>query len=105
MFITDGLHGIHLITDSETFYTHINLGSAGGETIDSLVDIVEEIAGHKQQRKCILIAPKGVNVRNSDNTLIQKVLKWEPNTKLRDGMEKTYKWIYDQYISKYGKKL
>ena len=45
-------------------------------------------------------APKGVNGRNSDNTLIKKLLGWEPNTQLRDGMEKTYRWIYDQMASK-----
>ncbi len=27
--------------------------------------------------------------------LIEK-FGWQPNTKLRDGMEKTYRWIYEQ---------
>ena len=44
--------------------------------------------------------PKGVNGRNSDNTLIKKLMGWEPDTKLRVGMEKTYRWIYDQMVSK-----
>jgi nucleoside-diphosphate-sugar epimerase len=35
--------------------------------------------------------------RNSDNTLIQKYLAWEPDIPLRQGLEKTYAWIYDQY--------
>ena len=39
-----------------------------------------------------------MNGRNSDNTLIQKTFGWEPNTKLRDGMEKTYRWIYDEIV-------
>ena len=39
--------------------------------------------------------------RNSDNTLINKVFGWEPDTKLRDGMEKTYRWIYDQMARRY----
>ena len=51
-------------------------------------------------RKYNLAAPKGVNGRNSDNTLIKKVFEWEPDTRLRDGMEKTYRWIYDQMTSK-----
>ena len=42
------------------------------------------------------IGAKGVNGRNSDNTLIQKVFNWKPATKLRDGLELTYRWIYDQ---------
>jgi hypothetical protein len=44
-------------------------------------------------------APKGVNGRNSDNTLIQKIFGWQPGTRLRDGMEKTYRWIYDEMTS------
>jgi GDP-D-mannose 3', 5'-epimerase len=105
MYITDCLKGIHMITDSDTFFEPINLGSAEGVTINQLVDIVEQIAGIKLKRNYNLNAPKGVNGRNSDNTLINKVFNWEPDTKLRDGMEKTYTWIYDQYIAKYGKKL
>jgi nucleoside-diphosphate-sugar epimerase len=105
MYITDCLKGIHMITDSDTFFDPINLGSAEGVTINQLVDIVEDIAKIKLKRNYNLNAPKGVNGRNSDNTLINKVFNWEPNTKLRDGMEKTYAWIYDQYMGKYGKKL
>ena len=37
-----------------------------------------------------------MNGRNSDNTLIKKHLGWEPSITLRDGMEKTYRWIYDE---------
>ena len=92
--------GIYMITESETWHDPINLGSDEGVTINQLVDIVEDIAGIKLKRSYNLSAPKGVAGRNSDNTLIKKVFNWEPNTKLRDGMEKTYKWIYDQMTSK-----
>jgi nucleoside-diphosphate-sugar epimerase len=47
-----------------------------------------------------LSAPKGVNGRNSDNTKILQLMKWEPRIKLRDGMERTYRWIYDQMTKK-----
>jgi nucleoside-diphosphate-sugar epimerase len=65
-------------------------------TINQLVDIVEAIAGLKLERRYNLKAPKGVNGRNSDNTLIQKLLDWEPSISLREGLEKTYRWIYDE---------
>ena len=38
----------------------------------------------------------GVRGRNSDNTLIKEVFGWAPDIRLRDGMERTYAWIYDQ---------
>jgi len=60
------------------------------------VTIVEGIAGVKLERKYSLSAPKGVNGRNSDNTLIQKRFGWEPDTKLKDGLQQTYRWIFDE---------
>jgi nucleoside-diphosphate-sugar epimerase len=95
MYIDDCLKGTQAIMNSE-IVEPLNLGSNELVTITGLVDIVEEIAGVKLKRSYNLNAPKGVNGRNSDNTLIQKYLHWAPDTRLRDGMEKTYRWIYDE---------
>jgi GDP-D-mannose 3', 5'-epimerase len=95
MYISDCLLGVQRITWSDILQP-INLGSSELVSINQLVDIVEEIAGIKLKRSYNLSAPKGVNGRNSDNTLIKKLMGWEPDTKLRDGMEKTYRWIHDQ---------
>ena len=43
-----------------------------------------------------LDAPKGVRGRNSDNTLIEERLGWVPSISLEDGLQNTYKWIFDQ---------
>lgn len=96
MYIDDCLQGIQAIMRSETIDFPINLGSAEKVSINQLVDIVEDIAGIKLKRHYNLAAPKGVNGRNSENTLIKKMLNWEPAIPLRVGMEKTYAWIFDQ---------
>lgn len=101
MYIDDCLQGIDMITHSNILEP-INLGSSELVTINGLVDIVEEIAGVRLERKYNLNAPKGVNGRNSDNTRIHELLGWEPSIALRDGMERTYAWIYDQYRAQYG---
>ena len=98
MYIDDCLQGTQAIMQSE-IEEPINLGSSELVTINQLVDIVEDIAGVKLKRSYNLKAPKGVNGRNSDNTLIKKYLGWEPSVRLRDGLEKTYRWIYDQMAS------
>ena len=102
MYIDDCTCGTQAILESE-IDEPINLGSSELVTINQLVDIVEEIAGIKLQRRYNLHAPKGVNGRNSDNTLIQKYLGWEPSIKLRDGMAKTYAWIESQMLATVGK--
>jgi len=99
MYIDDCIKGIDLIMNSEILEP-INLGSSEAVTVNQLVDIVEEIAGIKLKRNYDLSAPKGVNGRNSDNTRIQQLLHWEPDTSLRAGLEKTYHWIYDQYLAR-----
>jgi len=98
MYIDDCLKGTQVLLNSDILEP-INLGSSEVVTINGLVDLVEKIAGIKLKRSYNLKAPKGVNGRNSDNTLIQKYLRWEPDTRLRDGMEKTYAWIYDQMVN------
>ena len=97
MYIDDCLKGIQLITDGDVVEP-LNLGSSELVSINQLVDIVEDIAGIKLQRSYNLKAPKGVNGRNSDNTLIKKCFDWEPQVRLRDGLEKTYAWIHGEIV-------
>jgi GDP-D-mannose 3', 5'-epimerase len=99
MYIDDCLKGTQMLTASDVIEP-TNIGSSELVTINQLVDIVEEIAAVKLKRNYNLSAPKGVNGRNSDNTKIKQLLGWEPNIRLRDGMEKTYRWIYDQMTKK-----
>ncbi len=97
MYIDDCVKGTQLIADSGILEP-LNLGSSELVTINQLVDIVEDIAGIKLKRTYNLGAPKGVNGRNSDNTLIMEKLGWEPSIKLREGMEKTYRWIEQEMM-------
>ncbi|HET7849746.1 MAG TPA: NAD-dependent epimerase/dehydratase family protein [Pseudolabrys sp.] len=95
MYIDDCLKGTSMIMESD-IVEPINLGSSELVTINQLVDIVERVAGIKLRRRYNLDAPKGVRGRNSDNTLIQQYLGWEPSIRLEDGIEMTYRWIFDQ---------
>ena len=92
MFIDDCIEGTQRIMNSD-LAEPINLGSSQLVTINQLVDIVEEIAGVRLKRTYDLSAPKGVNGRNSDNSMILSRLSWAPSTRLRDGLEQTYRWI------------
>jgi nucleoside-diphosphate-sugar epimerase len=95
MYVDDCVKGTDMIMRSE-IHEPINLGSDELVTINQLVDLAEEIGGVKLKRTYNLSAPKGVNGRNSDNTMILDRLNWEPSIKLRDGLEKTYRWIEEQ---------
>ena len=95
MYIDDCLKGTMDLLHSDITEV-LNIGSSELVSINQLVDIAEEIAGIKVERRYNLSAPKGVNGRNSDNSRILELMKWEPRVRLRDGLEKTYGWIFDQ---------
>jgi GDP-D-mannose 3',5'-epimerase len=97
MYIDDCTKGTQMIAESE-IPEPINLGSDELVTINQLVDIVEDIANIKLKRHYNLGAPKGVNGRNSDNTLIKEYLDWAPSISLREGLAKTYAWIESEML-------
>jgi GDP-D-mannose 3', 5'-epimerase len=97
-YIDDTISGMFRLVEADV-HEPINLGSSQLVTINQLVDIVEGIAGQQLEREYKLDAPLGVRGRNSDNTLIQEKLGWEPSTRLEDGLERTYAWIREQMTS------
>jgi nucleoside-diphosphate-sugar epimerase len=78
-----------------SFIGPLNIGSEEMVTIDRLAQIAMDIA-----RKPLSIShipgPTGVRGRNSDNRLMREKLGWEPTMPLKEGIEKTYRWINEQ---------
>jgi len=99
MFVDDCTYGSCKIMESDVVEP-LNLGSDEMVSINQLVDIAEEIGAVKLKRNYQLNAPKGVNGRNSDNTLIKEKLNWAPSIRLKDGLERTYAWIHNQIVTK-----
>ncbi len=94
-YIDDCVEGTLRLTASDV-REPLNIGSEQLVTINELVDIVEGIAGVTLKRNYNTSAPQGVRGRNSDNTLINERLGWAPSITLEDGLQNTYKWIFDQ---------
>lgn len=99
-YIDDCVRGTVMVMESD-FDKPINIGSDRLVTIDELADIIITISGKKLTKKYDLTAPQGVRGRNADITLPRKVLGWEPQVSLEEGLTKTYKWIESQYSEKY----
>jgi nucleoside-diphosphate-sugar epimerase len=94
-YIDDCLHGTLMLTRSD-YVEPLNIGSSELVSVNQLVDLVEEIAGVRLRRSYRLDAPLGVRGRNSDNTRILREFGWQPSTRLRDGLEATYRWVHDR---------
>jgi len=98
MYVDDCITGTLKVTRGD-YVEPINIGSAEMVSINQLFRIVQDIAGIELRYKHVPGA-LGVRGRNSDNTLIQKEFGWEPSTRLADGLEVTYRWVYDQAKAK-----
>ena len=94
LFVDECVEGIVRLMQSD-FSGPVNIGSVEMVTINQLVDIVCEIA-QKNPTKKHIPGPLGVRGRNSDNRLIKDKLGWAPNKPLKEGLEKTYKWIQNE---------
>ena len=98
MYIDDCLIGTQKIFNSETSEV-FNLGSSEQVSINQMIEIIEDISDFKVNKKYLLDKPKGVRGRSSDNSMLKSQFDWEPSVSLKDGLEKTYKWIFDQLKS------
>lgn len=91
MYIDDCVEGLRRIMESG--YVHpINLGTDESISIDGLADMIGAIAGKKIYINHVA-GPQGVRGRSSDNTLARKILSWEPQIPLAQGLIPTYRWI------------
>ena len=97
-YISDCLDGTEKIFNSNKQDVY-NVGSSEQVSINQMIDIIQEIAEIKVERNYQLDKPKGVRGRSSDNTKINDEMNWLPSIKLKSGLEKTYKWIFDQVKS------
>ena len=98
--VDDCLEGIYRLMRSDHTFP-LNLGSDRMVTINQLAEIIAAIAGIKITIKHIP-GPQGVRGRNSDNTRLREVLKWEPLISLEDGLARAYPWIEGQVRQKMG---
>lgn len=94
LYIDECIDGVRRLMESK-FTGPVNIGSEEMVTINQLAKMVMEIAGKKLSMRHIA-GPLGVRGRNSDNQMIAEMLGWKPTRPLRDGLEKTYRWIADQ---------
>ena len=94
LYIDDCIEATMSVFDSN-FTDVFNIGSEEQVSINQMIDKIEEIADFKVERNYDISKPKGVRGRSSDNSLINSKINWSPKFSLKDGLERTYYWIYN----------
>jgi GDP-D-mannose 3',5'-epimerase len=95
LFIDDCIEATRRLMNS-SFMDPVNIGSEEMVTINELIDIVGGIAGKPVTKKYKPNGPTGVRGRNSSNDLIRKILGWNYQVTLYQGLQVTYEWINRQ---------
>ena len=95
MYVDDCVEGLVRLMASN-YSEPLNLGTDRLVTINQLIDLVSSVAGKRLKRRHDLSKPQGVRGRNSDNTLLNRVLGWEPAITLEQGLTTTYRWIEEE---------
>ena len=98
LYIDDCIEATMSVFNSN-FTDVFNIGSEEQVSINQMIDKIEEIAGFKVERNYDISKPKGVRGRSSDNSLINSKINWSPKFSLKDGLEKTYSWIYNSIVN------
>jgi GDP-D-mannose 3',5'-epimerase len=107
LYIDDCIKGTKQVFNSN-HSVPFNVGSEEQVSINQMIKIIEEIADYKVEKNYQLDKPKGVRGRSSDNTFVKKNIGWEPKYNLKQGLELTYNWIFDELknpinTSKFGR--
>jgi len=95
MYVDDCVEGLVRLMASN-YSEPLNLGTDRLVTINQLIDLVSSVAGKRLKKRHDLSKPQGVRGRNSDNTLLNRVLGWEPPITLEQGLTTTYRWIEEE---------
>jgi GDP-D-mannose 3',5'-epimerase len=94
LYVDECVEAVRRLVESD-FSGPVNIGSEEMISINDLAKMVIEISGKNISINNIP-GPTGVRGRNSDNKLIGEKLGWQPSRPLREGMERTFKWISEQ---------
>tara|TARA_B100001173_G_C15799268_1_gene466908 strand:- start:40 stop:738 length:699 start_codon:yes stop_codon:yes gene_type:complete len=104
LYVDDCVEGTLRLFDSD-HSGPINIGSDEQVSINQMIGIIEKISeGSEIKKNHQSDKPKGVRGRSSNNDLVKKVLNWNYQIKLKDGLKKTYDWISSE-IEKKGSNL
>ena len=98
LYIDDCIIGTNEVFNS-SFEKPLNVGSEEQVSINQMINVIESIAGYQVNKIYQLDKPKGVRGRSSDNSLMEKTIGWKPANTLKQGLEKTYNWIYHQLLN------
>lgn len=91
-YVSDCVDAILRLVETD-YHEPVNIGDDRSISVDDLVELVERIEGKQLKRFYHREAPRGVQYRNCDYSILNRVTGWKPLTSLEVGLRTTYLWI------------
>jgi UDP-glucuronate 4-epimerase len=93
-YVDDIVQGIvSAIGYDQTLFEIINLGNSETISLKTLVSTIEEITGKKANIESLPEQPGDVPFTNADISKARKLLNYQPQTHLRDGIKNFFDWF------------
>ncbi|MFH1055201.1 MAG: UDP-glucuronic acid decarboxylase family protein [Candidatus Altiarchaeota archaeon] len=91
-FIDDEVEGIWRLMNVD-YHEPVNIGNPGEFNMLELADIILKLTGSKSKMTYRPLPKDDPKQRCPDITLAKKLLNWEPNVKLKEGLMKTIEYF------------
>lgn len=95
-YIDDIISGMVNSLDRINGFEIINLGNSNPVKLIKLVSLIEEITGCRANLKFVESQPGDVFMTCADIRKAKKMLKYSPETNIRDGLDKFIKWYKEK---------
>jgi UDP-glucuronate 4-epimerase len=95
-YIDDVVDGVMAALEKPLGYEVINLGYGAPISINSFVDILEEYSGKTAQRQYVPPPPSELPITFCDNARARRLLGFNPQTPIHEGLAKTWAWYTSQ---------
>ena len=96
-FVSDIVNGIKKSLEKEFEFEIINLGNNKPITVKELIELIEKTIGKKALTKSTAIPNGDVPITYADISQAKKLLGWEPETSVEEGLKQFSEWYLERY--------
>ena len=96
-FVSDIVNGIKKSLEKEFEFEIINLGNNKPITVKELIELIEKTIGKKASTKSTAIPNGDVPITYADISKAKKLLGWEPETSVEEGLKQFSEWYLERY--------
>jgi len=97
-YIDDTVQGVIAALDQPLGYEILNLGVGAPISLREFIDVLETLSGRKLNTRDVPTPPSDPPITYCDNSKIRRLLGFNPQTRVHDGLARTWEWFCEWRI-------